>query len=278
MKIIDRILVVIFSLSLFLVCILIPAFACAKSPSFYEKQFAKNGIYATINEAGEEIRTPIYFINGENSTIAYFSDEQLNIIIHHIVDYLFTDLDSFELIMDDVKLNGRVSDNVSIFGEQAVVHMKDVKVLFNLFYGVLIGLIVLMLIIIGYFIYRIHYIKKIAFKYSSIVYGSIVILACVFCLWCYSDLVKSGYDINIDNYCYILWGNCHYLFFPFQQGKVDGSMFNDTLTEILTLDLFMDAVIACVITLIVGIVLWLVLSYVGKKLIKDEKLLEKKNI
>ncbi len=273
MKYLDRISVIFFSLSLFLVCILIPAFCCAKSPSFYEKQFEKNGIYASLDDEGNEIRTPIYFINGEVDKIAYFTDEQFNSIIHHIIDYLFGDTESFELILDDVKINRKIVDNVSIFGTEAVVHMEDVKNLFNLFWWILIILIVLMIIILGYFIYRIAYIKQIAFKYSMIVYTGIIILAGIFCLWCYIDLIKSGYDINIDNYCYILWGNCHYLFFPLQQDKVDGSSFNDALTEILTLELFMDAVILCVVILIIGIILWLILTYLGKKLINNKKIL-----
>lgn len=276
MKIIDRVTIIIFSLSLFLVSILVPAFIFAKSPTFYQKQFAKNEIYATINEEGTEIRTPFYYLNGETNKKTYFTDEQLDIMINHIVDYLFTDLDSFELVLDGVIVNGKVCDNVSIFGEKAVVHMKDVKVLFQLFYCILISLIVLMIILIVYFVYRFKYIKKLFFKYALIVYGCIIFLGVMFCFWCYCDLLKTGFEINLNNYCYILWQNCHYLFFPFQPDKIAGSSFNDILTEILTLDLFMDAVVTCIISLVSSIIIWLSFGIIIK-LLTNKKIKNKEN-
>ena len=59
MKILDRAAILLLNLFLLLVSITIPAISVAATPAFYEKQFEKTGIYATLDENGEETRAYI---------------------------------------------------------------------------------------------------------------------------------------------------------------------------------------------------------------------------
>lgn len=127
MKFFDRLTIVLFNICLLAVAIIFPALKIASTPAYYHAQFEKNGIYAQVDENGTERRTTIRYIGGNTDDRATFSDAQLNEMIDHIVDYLFTDKASFALVMDGVMLNGALTDNVNIFGETAVTHMQDVK-------------------------------------------------------------------------------------------------------------------------------------------------------
>ncbi len=124
----DHIALLLFVLLLLLLTIILSALAFASSPSYYHRQFEKNGIYAH-EQYGKVRPTPIHYIGGNRYLTAEFSDEQLDMLCEHIIDYLFGDKETFSLVMDGVKLNGVVTDGVSIFSEKAVSHMADVKTL-----------------------------------------------------------------------------------------------------------------------------------------------------
>ena len=145
MKFLDRFFIVIFNLCLFIVAIATPALIITGSPQYYKAQFEKNGIY------GGQMK----YIGGDSYQRANFTDEQLDAIVEHIVTYIFTDeKDSFALEMDDVTINGTKKDNVQIFGETAVKHMKDVKDLFLFFRILTVMFAVLLVLLTVYFIQR----------------------------------------------------------------------------------------------------------------------------
>ena len=133
MKILDRVLALLFNACLLFSVAVGSVFAIASSPQYYYDQFEATGVYATVNEEGEEVPKIIPYIGGDNKTFACFTDEQLNELIDHIIGYLFTDMESFALVMDDVTLytaNNPVwtkTDGVNIFSDVAVSHMADVK-------------------------------------------------------------------------------------------------------------------------------------------------------
>ncbi len=264
MKIIDRILVVIFNLCLLLTAGITPALILASSPSYYYEQFEKNGIYSYVDENGEEKRKIIRYVDSDRNKFAMFSDEQLNIIIEHITDYLFTGKESFELKMDDVYIiDEGICDGVNIFGEKAVLHMADVKSLMTFAKRTAIISFIGAIILLITFIKR-KQTRKFLLKYTAVFYGILCALAALFCIESFIDaLVLTGG--NTAAFSYFLWKNMHYLLFPFQPDKVENSVLSDTLTQILTLELFMSAVAVVVATIILVLIAWLITAYVLQK-------------
>ena len=259
MKIVDRAVILLFNVCLLLLTIIVSAVCVAGAQSFYSKQFEKTGIYAKV-ENGEEYRLQIHYVSGgDYSDWATFSNEQLDKIAEHIISYLFTDQESFELIMDDVLYKGIEVDGVSVFGETSVKHMVDVKELFQFFIGLAWALGILTTGMIGYMVWRRREVKRLLLKYTLIFYGVFVGLIGIFCGWALMDTIRQ--DMGMSDYTRILWANFHHLIFPFQADKFAGSFFADPLTEILTLDLFMGAVVTVLIVLAVVLTAWFVFAF-----------------
>ncbi len=256
MKIIDKLAIIIFNLCLLLTAGITPALLLASSPEYYYEQFEKNGIYASVDENGDEQRSIIKYVGGDKTKYATFSDEQLNLIIHHIIDYLFTDKEDFQLKMDGVEIIGEgICDGVEIFGETAVLHMADVKSLmaFAKWAAIISFLTAALLLIL--FIKR-KQIRKHLLKYTAVFYGLLGGFAFLFCLWSLLGAKKLTPTGFLDK----LWGNIHYLLFPLQPGKYTNSFFNDTLTQILTLELFVAAVAIVVAVIVSVLAAWLILA------------------
>ena len=261
MKILDKITVFIFNLCLLLTAGITPALLLASSPEYYYEQFEKNGIYSYTDENGDEKRKIIRYIGGDKNKLAMFSDEQLNVIVKHITDYLFTDKESFELEMDEVYVIGDgICDGVNIFGEKAVLHMADVKALMN--FAKWTALICFLSIILMLFlILKRRQMWGKLLKYTAAFYGIIVAFAGLFCLNSLADALG-----NSKTFTYCLWKNIHYLLFPFQPQKVKNSVISDTLTQILTVELFMTAVAIVVIVIASALIAWLITAFIlGKR-------------
>ena len=259
----DRLAIVFFNLFLLLLSIMLPAVCIASSPAFYQAQFEKTGIYASVDNDGNEVRKTIRYIDGKSTQYAQFSDEQLDEIIEHIVAYLFTDQESFALTMDGVYLNGTTQNDVSVFGEVACKHMVDVKELFSLVVIVTIVMGVLLLGLGGYLIWRRKHVAPLLLKYSLIFYGVFFALVGAFCGWVAIDAAATK-----NAFADQMWTNIHHLFFPFQADEFAGSFFNDTLTSVLTLDFFLNAVSTVLIVMGITLVLWFASTVVCKKLSK----------
>ena len=268
MKIIDRILVIIFNLCLLLTAGITPALLLASNPNYYYEQFEKNGIYSYTDENGDEKRKIIRYIGGESNKLAMFSDEQLNIIITHITDYLFTNKESFELRMDEVYIIGDgVCDGVDIFGEKAVSHMADVKSLMNFAKWTAIICFMLAFLIIFVFIKRRQTWSNLL-KYTATFYEILVALAILFCTGSFIDalILTNG---NPQAFIFCLWKNIHYILFPFQPQKVKNSIISDTLTQILTLELFMTAVVIVISVIALALTAWLTVAFILSKRSKN---------
>lgn len=272
MKILDKILIVLFNICLLLVAIWISAVPIAKSKSYYQKQFEKNEIYAHY-EDGTLVQTRFRYIGGTRYNSTYFTDEQLDIIIDHIIDYLFKGKDTFELKMDDVLVNGKLQDDVSIFGEVAVNHMKDVKVLFTVYRIISAVALCGMVGMIIYFLKRMKYVKKALLSVTLIFYGVVFLLIGIFLLVVIIHMMKEKIPMQMDWFLDTLWRDIHHLLFMFQPEKVEGSFFNDILTEVLTLDLFITAVVIVVVVLVTMLTLWLVSTILAR--IYGEKISQK---
>jgi len=261
MKNLYKFLVLLFNLCLLLSAIILPALTLAASPAYYKAEFEKNDIYAYKDEDGNTVERTLYFVDGERNKYADLTDEQLDLLITHITEYLFTDKDSFKLEMDGVMLNGELSDGVSIFGKNAVTHMADVK---NLMQGALIFGIICAAVAVGLLIFFIIKKKEVGeyiFKYSIIFFVSLITLALIFCLLTYLQLGTG----SVNEFYYQLWCNIHYLLFPFQPDKIASSSFNDVLTQILSLELFLDAIIIILSIVAILFTAWFVFAFITKK-------------
>lgn len=265
MKVLDKILIVIFNICLLLVAIWISAVPIAKSKSYYENQFEKNGIYSYIDEEGNQIQKRFRYIGGTRGSRTYFTDQQLDVIIEHIIDYLFKGKDSFDLRMDDVLIDGKYLDDVKVFGDVAITHMEDVKVLFTV-YRIVSGVaLVLMIAIFVYILKRLKEIKKSLLSVTLIFYGTIFLLIGLFLVIVLINMKKEGIPFEMDWFLDTLWRDIHKILFMFQPEKVEGSFFNDILTEVLTLDLFITAVIIVVVVLISLLTIWLTFAGIMRK-------------
>ncbi|MBO5458387.1 MAG: DUF1461 domain-containing protein [Clostridia bacterium] len=272
MKILDRVLALLFNACLLFSVAVGSVFAIASSPQYYYDQFEATGVYATVNEEGEEVPKIIPYIGGDNKTFACFTDEQLNELIDHIIGYLFTDMESFALVMDDVTLytaNNPVwtkTDGVNIFSDVAVSHMADVKGLLQT-----LGTVALVMGMAGacmlvYFIVRaVKGQGGVLFKYTLIFYGTFVGLIGAFCLFtCIQMRVE---EIPMEYYLDMIWRNFHFIIFPNPE-QATGSFFNDTLTMILSLDLFMAAVVEVLVIIGISVVAWAVLAKILDRRVK----------
>ena len=272
MKILDRVLALLFNACLLFSVAVGSVFAIATSPQYYYDQFEATGVYATVNEEGEEVPKIIPYIGGDNKTFACFTDEQLNELIDHIIGYLFTDMESFALVMDDVTLytaNNPVwtkTDGVNIFSDVAVSHMADVKGLLQTLGTVALVMGIAGACMLAYFIVRaVKGQGGVLFKYTLIFYGTFVGLIGAFCLFtCIQMRVE---EIPMEYYLDMIWRNFHFIIFPNPE-QATGSFFNDTLTMILSLDLFMAAVVEVLVIIGISVVAWAVLAKILDRRVK----------
>lgn len=272
MKILDRVLALLFNACLLFSVAVGSVFAIASSPQYYYDQFEATGVYATVNEEGEEVPKIIPYIGGDNKTFACFTDEQLNELIDHIIGYLFTDMESFALVMDDVTLYTSSkpvwtkTDGVNIFSDVAVSHMADVKGLLQTLGTVALVMGIAGACMLAYFIVRaVKGQGGVLFKYTLIFYGTFVGLIGAFCLFtCIQMRVE---EIPMEYYLDMIWRNFHFIIFPNPE-QATGSFFNDTLTMILSLDLFMAAVVEVLVIIGISVVAWAVLAKILDRRVK----------
>jgi len=225
----------------------------ATNEGFFRSQFEKCSIYAPSGQMSS-----VRYINGQYSMKAELTNSQLDEIITHITSFLDGKKTSFHFEMNGVMLNGKIQDNVSIFGETAVSHMDDVKPLFDLVKIASFIALAVMLICILYLFKRKSHTKSIVFKYSLYAILGIVAAALLFLLGVYLKMKISGES----DFFSALWTDMHHIFFPFSASKFGGSFFNDTLTMLLTLDFFMNCVKTIVLCILASLSVWLGIALV----------------
>ncbi len=269
MKILDHILAFLFNACLLLAVAVGSVFAIASSPQYYYDQFEATGVYATTDENGVKTPKIIPYISGDEKQFARFTDEQLNEIIDHIIGYLFTDQESFVLVMDSVELNGVVQDDVNIFGEIAVTHMEDVKVLLGVLGTVAIVCGVAGGAMLVYFILRARKGKcGRLLRATLIFYGAFIGIFLAFLAFTFFQTLALGVDLKY--FLTLAWRNFHFIIFPDPEQAM-GSFFNDTLTMILSLDLFMAAVVEVLIIIGISVIAWLIVGGILDKISKRKR-------
>ena len=246
----DRLSLYLFNFLLLILAIMIPALLIASSHSYYHGQFEKNNIYGYVDAEGEEVLTAIYYIDGNPYRTAQFTNEQLNSIADHIVDYLFGNKEDFTLVMDGVLVNGIPSDGVRIFSERSVSHMADVK---DLIQAVTLFSWVggsFLLLLLAYFLWRRQSMRKLFLKHTARFYLGVF---CAVALFFFVSLLfkEPHMDLPLQ-----IWVNLHYILFAFQPEKIEGSFLLDALTQILTLELFLSAIYIIIAVVLLVIALW----------------------
>lgn len=235
LKIIDKIVIVFASILLIILIGCISVLPIAKSKAFYMKEHKKNNVVEILNT---------YTFTGESH---YQKDEEGNLIKHyypdydvnmeiveiateHIIDYLYhKNVDSMQFQIDTPE------GKIDFFTTQAIVHMKDVKVLF--IGGINLAFISLALFIcsIIYLIFRRQFVKKSIIKLYSITIISFIILLIGLIIFAIID-----FDTAFTVF--------HYMIFSSSDAELAISFhYYDTLTNVLTGEFFMH------IGLIIGI-------------------------
>ena len=257
---IEKLTAVLFNVCLLLLAVMIPALIFTSSENFYQRTLDNCGMYSEIDSSGEERRRLIYYVGGERSRAATLSNEQLDLVVSHIVDYLSGDKESFELKLDGIYIIGEgLTDGVSLFGERAISHMEDVKALIYASKWA-VGICTVTLIgLLAFFIARKEKMKKLLFKYSLAFYSAILAVALLFVL---VSLITATREVP---FFLRLWKNLHYIIFPFQPDKVRDSELADALTSILSTSFFMNAVADVLLIVFSAVAIWLFISCLWSK-------------
>ena len=155
-------------------------------------------------------------------------------------------------------------DGKTVFSNQALIHMKDVKVLYqtsilllNIVFFLTIGILV-------YIYFRFKYIKPIMFKYSLITFGIILSICAIMGIWILLDWEKA-------------FEFFHKVIFPdpikFRDAFFGWKSYyeelphinNVVLVTVLSTSTFMDAAIIIISGTLVTYILYLVLTILIKK-------------
>ena len=280
MKILDRFLIIIFNLSLLFVSLWVSIVGVAKSESFYYLQYKINGLTSSEVSDDYEPHSDEVVIEGRKYHVfrfldgkrqkALFTNEHLEQMTTHIIDFIFGNEMDFNLELDGVYVYNKntneyvKTDNVSVFGEVASVHMQDVKQLFIFFQIICVIAFVIGLGLLAYLILRIGQLKHIIFEYTMFFYAIFFTAISVFFMIILVVTFKNYMEPTINEFFSTGWNLMHYIFFPFQGDKIAGSAFNDILTEILTLNFFITCVTIVVLFVLFVQAVWLAICFIAK--------------
>lgn len=297
MKLLDRILIMLFNLCLIIVGVWITVVPIAKTEGLYKLQYRLFGIYSEEYHEGDKVYDDhyleketntvykvFYYLGGEYQR-AVLTNDQLDAVAGHIVEFLFENKESFELKLDDVRVYNastktyELKDDVLIFGEKAIKHMDDVKYVFEIFQIISVVSFLLLIGTFAYILLRIGQIRKIIFENTMVFIAIFFTVVAGFLMTVFIGTIKEaveyankyGGDVQKTIHYYIEtkmlnigWEYMHFLFFPFQSDKVEESMLYDILPEILSLEYFISIVVIVVGFVLLLLFLSLVTSFVLK--------------
>ena len=252
----NKTIVALFLLCLIFLSITVPAIAIMTNEFFYQTALEN----ADIMPKNDSQTTAIRYVKGMVSNTGYFTRGQFKEIIHHITQFLKGKKASFELFISNVIINGETREGVSIFGNQAISHMHDVKILFDFLKVITFILFAIFLVCLFVIIKRKNDIFEYIFSYSIKVISSVFSICILLVLLVLFKVIFSGYGLDMTRFAQELWIYMHYIFFPFDSNAYLGSFFNDALTYILTIDFFMYAVTVVCASLILSLTIWLLIA------------------
>lgn len=272
LNIIDKIIIVFASILLFILIGCLSVLPIAKSKSYYMKQHVKNDV---VNILNEYTFTGMYHTqldeNNEKVTVYYPKHEVDMDVVEQatdiIIDYLYhKDVESMQFQIETDE------GMVDFFTPQAIIHMKDVKVLFIGGINLAWISLVLFALCILYMIYRRQYVKKHIIKlYTTTIIAFVFILVGLF--------VFAAIDFDAAFTVF------HYMIFNSADAELAISFsYYDTLTNVLTGEFFMNIGIIIGVTfiglLVLSVVIGLLINKYGYKLlnlIKKEQTVTSQN-
>ncbi len=260
LKIIDRIVIILASILLVILIGCLSVLPIGKSKSFYMKEHIKNDVVGILNEYTFTGRSFVQVDEYGNSVTVFYPNMEVDMTIvekatDNIINYLYNkDVESMQFEIEGP--DGKMYD---FFTPQAIIHMKDVKVLF--IGGITLAYISIVLFILAvvYLVIRRNYIKDIVVKwYSRTLIGFIIFLLCIVAF------ALISFDAAFTVF--------HYLIFNSADAELAISFsYYDTLTNVLTEDFFIHIGIIIGITfiglLIISVIIGKVLEKYGKSII-----------
>lgn len=238
---INKTIVIIFTICLVLITIFSIVFPLAYSLRFYEYSFLKNN----------------------TAELTGYTDRQLSRIALHIIRFLKGEAISFHYEVD----------NLNVFSNQAIIHMKDVRDLFFLLQKLMFFILVLFLGLIVYI-----YVKKQQFKDIMFKYSLITILVIIGILLIFGIIAIIDFDFAFTLFHRIIF---------FDETKFNDSFFgrqsnypeldyvdNRMLVWILSEKFFIDFAIIVVAFTVFVIIVYLLLMYWFKKKANKQEISE----
>ena len=260
----DLLAIAFINLSILWCAIVASTVIISSSPSIYREVLEEAEVYSATSENGNTRYKIIRYIGGDVNKSALFTDGQIDLIVDHIVDFLYTDMESFELTLDGVYNldTEKYEDGVIIFGSQAVEHMAFVK---DLLRAARISLIPIGILLIALIIIMIKKADaKKVLKYTGVTYAIIAAFAAIFSAWAYLTRGPG------ETFFYSLWGKMHYLIFPYSNDAFQSSFLLDTLVSILTTEFFLGVILRIVAVLLTTVLIWIAFLVLWAKNQKKE--------
>ena len=248
-KVIDKILIPAMTIFVLLISVWLITMALMGGKWYYRWQFEKNNTAETLS-----------WFTREGEYISY-SEEDLETIMNQIVDYLMNKEEDMQVVID----------GKTVFSNQAIYHMRDVRDLMRRWTVITLACMVLLILCTLYLRKNFEEFRRKMFKQTMITYAviaSILIIVVVFML--------VDFDWTFTQF--------HHILFPSPEKFKDaffGSVSNyeelphirnTLLVEILSIEVFFDAAFMIVAFILLVLIAWsvFVIKY-GKNNKKKEE-------
>lgn len=250
-KVIDKILIPAMTVFILLVSVWLITMALMGGKWYYRWQFEKNNTAESLSWLTKE---------GERIT---YNEDDLEIIMNQMVDYLMNKEEDMQVVID----------GKTVFSNQAIYHMRDVRDLMNRWTAITFVCMILLGLSIFYLRKNFEQLKNKMFKQTMITYA---VIACILITVVVAMLVDFDWTFT----------QFHHILFPSPEKFKDaffGSVSNyeelphirnTLLVEILSLEVFFDAAFIIVTFILATLVAWsiFVIKY-GKNNKKKEEVL-----
>lgn len=248
-KVIDKILIPAMTIFVLLISVWLITMALMGGKWYYRWQFEKNNTAETLS-----------WFTREGEYISY-SEEDLETIMNQMVDYLMNKEEDMQVVID----------GKTVFSNQAIYHMRDVRDLMRRWTVITLACMVLLILCTLYLRKNFEEFRRKMFKQTMITYAviaSILIIVVVFML--------VDFDWTFTQF--------HHILFPSPEKFKDaffGSVSNyeelphirnTLLVEILSIEVFFDAAFMIVAFILLVLIAWsvFVIKY-GKNNKKKEE-------
>ena len=246
-KLLDKIIVPVTTVLIILVSIWLVTITMTGGKWYYRWQFEKN---ETVNI--------LTWITKEGERITY-DEEDLEFIMNHMVDYLMGKEDDMQVEID----------GLTVWSNQAIYHMRDVKALFARWTIITIVCVVLLIACAIYIYKNFETVRNKMFKKTMITYSVIGVLLMAIVIAMLVD-----FDWTFTQFHHVLFPNPEKFkdaFFGSVSNYDELPHINNTLLiRILSIEVFSDAAFIIVGFILITIIAWSVFAFKKGKNNKNE--------